>query len=119
MYKAKFKVKDYNPEIKLPETLFAQFIQKPISLINKSKLSFFGEEGDITEIDWDGDQKEKLWRYNQHYFDDLLSQKNPKRQRWHEELIKDWIEKNDHNSIGWDPYPLSLRVVNWLSLIHI
>ena len=55
----------------------------------------------------------KLWRYNLHYFDFL---------HWHTysvndktSMIESWIsEVLPGAEDGWDPYPLSLRVVNWL-----
>ncbi len=46
----------------------------------------------------------KLWLYNLHY----LSAPNT-------QLIRQWIGQNPFGcGIGWDPYPLSLRIVNWI-----
>lgn len=76
---------------------------------------FLNETGDVSEIGWDGPQREKLWRYNQHYFDDLNAQSATDRNRWHTLLIDSWIVHNPPGKgNGWDPYPVSLRVVNWL-----
>ena len=56
-----------------------------------------------------------LWLYNLHYFDDLLSERAGSRLQWHVELMRLWVKDNTPaKGIGWDPYPLSLRVVNWL-----
>ncbi len=73
------------------------------------------EPGQLDEIVWDGPQREKLWRNNQHYFDDLNAIEAPARPAWHAALIDDWVANNPPgHSIGREPYPLSLRVVNWI-----
>ena len=76
---------------------------------------FLNEPGALDEIGWDGEQREKLWRYNQHYFDDLNAIDAEARRAWHLALIEDWIAHNPPGQgNGWEPYPLSLRVVNWV-----
>ncbi|GAB1458706.1 hypothetical protein MASR2M50_04800 [Thauera sp.] len=76
---------------------------------------FLNEPGGLDEIGWDGEQREKLWRYNQHYFDDLNAIDAEARRAWHLALIEDWIAHNPPGQgNGWEPYPLSLRVVNWV-----
>jgi uncharacterized heparinase superfamily protein len=76
---------------------------------------FLNEAGHLDELGWDGSQREKLWRYNQHYFDDLNAQDAIDRLPWHSALVCDWIAHNPPGQgSGWEPYPLSLRVVNWL-----
>lgn len=70
-------------------------------------------------IDWHLTSHPLLWRYNLHYFDYAL---DPSRDTaWVVATMKDWIAKvpsgpND----GWQPYPVSLRVVNWIKfwLLH-
>src|SRR5262249_6854070 len=35
---------------------------------------------------------------------------------WHRDLIKRWIAENPPGAgNGWEPYPISLRVVNWIA----
>ena len=82
--------------------------------INKdNKFRFLNIDGDLSEIGWDGPQREKLWRYNQHYFDDLNSINSDDRKEWHKQLIQDWINCNPPGfGTGWEPYPVSLRIVN-------
>jgi uncharacterized heparinase superfamily protein len=76
---------------------------------------FLNEAGHLSEIGWDGPQREKLWRYNQHYFDDLNAQGATNRLLWHTTLVGDWVTHNPPGKgNGWEPYPLSLRVVNWI-----
>ena len=83
------------------------------SITKGKKFRFLNIDGDLSEIGWDGPQQEKLWRYNQHYFDDLNSINSDDRKGWHKQLIQDWINCNPPGfGTGWEPYPVSLRIVN-------
>ena len=78
-------------------------------------LSFLNEKGNLDEVGWDGPSREKLWRYNQHYFDDLNAQDADERKSWHTDLIEKWIVENaPFVGTGWESYPTSLRIVNWI-----
>jgi uncharacterized heparinase superfamily protein len=64
---------------------------------------------------WNDAALEKLWLYNLHYFDDLNAQDAPARADWHRALIARWIAENSTaNGNGWEPYPTTLRMVNWV-----
>lgn len=64
---------------------------------------------------WNDPSVEKLWLYNLHYFDDLNAVGAVNRLKWHERLIERWIDENPPGyGNGWEPYPISLRVVNWI-----
>lgn len=64
---------------------------------------------------WNDAALEKLWLYNLHYFDDLNAQGSTDRNEWHRGLISRWIAENPPtNGNGWEPYPTSLRLVNWV-----
>lgn len=85
------------------------------SLLGAEEFLFLGERGSLRELGWDGPQREKLWRYNQHYFDDLNALHAETRADWHGELIDTWIRENPPGrGSGWEPYPTSLRMVNWV-----
>jgi uncharacterized heparinase superfamily protein len=65
--------------------------------------------------DWNNASWEKLWTYNLHYFDDLCAHDANERLNWHRKLVETWIKDNPPGvGIGWDSYPLSLRIVNWI-----
>lgn len=67
------------------------------------------------EAGWDDPAAPKLWRYNLHYFDDLNAEGAPARRDWHGALIDRWIAENPApQGSGWEPYPTSLRIVNWV-----
>lgn len=58
---------------------------------------------------------DRLWLYNLHYFADLAAADAPQRRAWHTTLIHDWISANPPGrGVGWEPYPLSRRVANWV-----
>lgn len=65
--------------------------------------------------DWNHPQWPKLWLYNLHYFDDLNTGGAVQRKAWHAALIRRWIAENPPGQgNGWEPYPCSLRIVNWV-----
>ncbi len=89
--------------------------QRDCSLIEPTTFHFVNVSGSLDEVGWDGAQREKLWRYNQHYFDDLNARDFGARKDWHHALLANWVESNHPGSgSGWEPYPTSLRIVNWV-----
>ncbi len=59
---------------------------------------------------WNDESLELLWRYNLHYFDYLNRVDDS-----HLPFILRWVNENPRGSFpGWDPYPTSLRIVNWV-----
>lgn len=82
-------------------------------------FEFLGEQGCIDDpTSWCDASREKLWLYNLHYLDDLNAREFEKRAAAHVELVERWIADNPPGrGVGWEPYPLSLRIVNlvkWL-----
>ncbi len=64
---------------------------------------------------WNDAGIEKLWLYNLHYFDDLNASQADERIEWHQVLIERWLIENPPTlGNGWEPYPTSLRIVNWV-----
>ncbi len=115
IYKSRVKPLDMEFSLRLKPHAFAESLQRNISLVGPQQFDFFGELGDLEMIGWDNKKKEKLWRYNQHYFDDLNAVNAPQRNAWHIALIDNWLINNlSGKTVGWDPYPLSLRIVNWI-----
>lgn len=58
---------------------------------------------------WQDKTKSRLWLYHLHYFHYLDHFDTS------EELILRWIKENPSGAgPGWEPYPISLRVVNWI-----
>jgi uncharacterized heparinase superfamily protein len=85
------------------------------SLRGPSHFHCLGVDHELDEVGWFGSGVEKLWRYNQHYFDDLNAIGGSDRRDWHAGLIARWLSENPApQGDGWEPYPLSLRMVNWI-----
>ncbi len=85
------------------------------SLTAATTQSFLAEAHDLDEVGWDDPALPLLWRYNQHYFDDLAAAGAIERRAWHAALIDRWIAQNPPGrGTAWAPYPTSLRIVNWV-----
>lgn len=63
-------------------------------------------------IDWEYMDYGKLWCYNLNYFEFLRQSSCSKEIGC--KLIDDYIDKLPLNSVGMEPYPLSLRCYNWI-----
>lgn len=84
------------------------------SLLDNDRWRFLDEEHVVT-ADWDNPGIAKLWRYNLHYFDDLNAIDAPARTAPHRDVMSRWIAANPPaRGSGWEPYPVSLRMVNWI-----
>lgn len=63
---------------------------------------------------WNDPAQTKLWLYNLHYFDWMSGKRDASHRSWERNLILRWIAENpEGQGNGWEPYPLSLRIVNW------
>lgn len=78
-----------------------------------NKEHFFGKE--IKEIDWNFNDYGKLWTYNLTYFD-FLHQENISKETGLQ-LIHDFINKIDTIQDGLEPFPISLRGINWIKFL--
>ena len=88
---------------------------RPSSLTGPNSFNFLDSDGDLTADGWDNPDRSKLWRYNLHYFDDLNAAGNPDRENWQRNFMEAWIAENPPGKgTGWEPYPVSLRIVNWV-----
>lgn len=80
---------------------------------------FLNEDGAIaTAADWNAANRAKLWLYNLHYFEDLAAADARAKSTLHRELIDRWVQDNPPAAgVGWEPYPTSLRIVNWIKWV--
>lgn len=64
-------------------------------------------------IDWQAPGRSRLWRYNLQYFDYALDPAAAP--DWVAEAMGRWIAANPPGpGAAWEPYPVSLRIVNWV-----
>jgi uncharacterized heparinase superfamily protein len=89
---------------------------RSVSLLGSNRFRFLNLEHILSNQDgWVDESKQKLWLYNLHYFDDLNAQNASVRFHLHRPLIERWVRENPPTyGIGWEPYPTSLRIVNWI-----
>jgi uncharacterized heparinase superfamily protein len=93
----------------------ARWLKKPVQ--EKGGFTFLNLRKDARggRIDWRCADMPKLWRYNLHYFDYLLDGRPPEDGC---RLIDDWIANNPLDAPdAWEPFPVSLRVVNWVKFL--
>lgn len=108
------KTGDLYPERKT-QSQWIGSISKSDTWTNGDVFVFQNVTGRLNEIGWDGDERNKLWRYNQHYFDFLNSKSLLSQPVEANRLINNWITCNPVGiGNGWEPYTISLRVVNWI-----
>lgn len=86
----------------------------------KNTFCFLNESAEIKAAkDWQDGSQSRLWFYNLHYLDCLNSIDALKHKDKLEALVLRWGEENPSlDGPGWEPYCLSLRIVNlvkWLS----
>jgi len=89
--------------------------ERPASMRGPRRFEFLNEPHELAERGWDDPRLGKLWRYHLHYFDDLNASEAASRAAWHHALLTRWVRENPPpRGTGWEPYPTSLRVVNWI-----
>ena len=98
---------DLHPQAFAPPVIPAGISAGEISFLNSSRPL------QADAVDWIAADASKLWRYNLHYFDYLHWPVYPAAMK--RQLIESWIAGNPSTAgDGWEPYPLSLRTVNWI-----
>ena len=105
------------PKLRVLKNEFCLPVQKKASLLDKNTFHFLDKSESLSKVGWNGNNNNisKLWRYNQHYFDDLNAIDSSQRKIWHDQLLKSWVNENKvGKGVGWEPYPTSLRIVNWV-----
>lgn len=108
------EVNEFPPIIN--EQLTYNFIPRNNITTNYDQFKFLNETHSLKVVGWDDNSISKLWRYNLHYFDYLLQNENSAYQiEYHLKLIEKWIDDNPFGKgTGWEPYPTSLRIINWI-----
>ncbi len=100
--------------LRTPVNKVQPYLNKPASYLGNGEFSFLNRRVTVsTKADWNASAIPKLWLYNLHYHDCLSS--NTTSSVIKEDLITRWMNDNPiEQGNGWEPYPLSLRIVNWI-----
>lgn len=83
--------------------------------LGHNHFRFLNVDKQFTTIDWNFSEHGKLWTYNLNYFE-FLNQKQITTEQGRE-LIEDFILKKEDLKDGLEPYPLSLRGINWIKFL--
>ncbi len=96
---------------------FLSTIQPGINVDNvlSGRFEFLNAEHEIGwPPDWRFTGASRLWQYQLHYFDCLRHLPFDHSR----ELVLDWIRNHplDRNMTGWESYPISVRLMNWIGV---
>ena len=80
------------------------------STYSNGEFRFLNLSKRFKDIDWNYSEYGKLWTYNLTYFDFLSTRDDIS-------LIYDFIDKIDTIKDGLEPFPISLRGVNWIKYL--
>lgn len=87
----------------------------------RGEFAFLNHAERMEAIDWRRRYVDRLWSYNLHYFDyavDLAwAYRETQDTRFRDRflaLAESWISQTRAVGDGWDPYPLSVRITNWV-----
>mgnify|MGYP006073247141 CR=1 FL=1 len=110
----KVYTKDINNSVESIQ--WSNTIQKATSYLGGSEFCFLNITQKFNDkIDWNYDEYGKLWTYNLNYFD-FLNQVSIN-QSEALILIKDYVSRTDELKDGLEPYPTSLRGINWIKYL--
>ncbi len=104
------------PDISSVNNQLKPIIKHQQKMFDDQIFRFLNKEFNVKTLeDWNANDQDKLWLYNLHYFDDLNAVNSEQRVDCHRKLIQRWINENLPGfKNGWEPYPSSLRIVNWI-----
>ena len=104
-------INDFNPIVWKNSFYYENsYFEKNNSFTFLNNSHYFSDK-----INWNFNQFGKLWAYNLNYFD-FLNQENISKETGLL-LIQDFIENNDLLKDGKEPYPISLRGINWVKFL--
>lgn len=95
--------------------------------IAAGRFGFLEHEEQLAPPDWNREYVSRLWSYHLHYFDYAVDLAWAARQspgnghlRTLSALITSWFaEARPGRSPGWEPYPISVRVLNWMRVLAL
>ena len=83
------------PAVRKKTGTFHSPARRAASLMNAETFYFLNKPGSLSTLGWADTSKSvahsKLWRYNQHYFDDLNATNASDRIEWHLSLLEHWV----------------------------
>ncbi len=87
-----------------------------VNSFNNNTFKFLNKPHTFEEtINWNFPSYGKLWTYNLTYFDYLNQEDISKKEGI--EIINDFIDQSNHIKDGLEPFPISLRGINWIKFL--
>lgn len=129
IYRLYYGVRDYNRVFqRLTRTHAEKINSNPLQLIKPvprpvffyppATFSFLNRSHRFNpSIDWNFSENGKLWTYHLNYFDYLLQPETDKHTGL--SLIRDFIRNQRTVQDGLEPYPVSLRCMNWIKFLSL
>lgn len=115
-FRNKFSSKIYYGQPgKIAKLKFQEGISYPVSCYGEGKFTFLNLEKQFTAIDWNFNAYGKLWTYNLNYFEFLHQEAMTKEEGL--KLIRKYISSGELLKDGLEPYPISLRGINWIKFL--
>lgn len=115
LWRQRLDLTPFAGSVRTTSTTWVRHAARSQSQFGASRFRFLSVDGDIDNLGWDNPTIDKLWRYNLHYFDDFAATDADQKRDWHHTLIHRWISENPPCAgSGWEPYPTSIRIVNWV-----
>ena len=114
-------LKGYNPPARSliwpNEPLYGKGLAISVSSDRKVKFTFLNQSQcfDFNRIDWNFCGHGKLWTYNLNYFEFLFHPNLSKEDALG--LIKGYVQNLQTHKDGLEPYPTSLRIINWVKFL--
>ena len=87
---------------------------QPTSWKGGMEFEFLNSSATVDAVTWQAPEQTLLWHYNLHYFDHLNAKDNYQVPADEAQLITAWWQFHQPlQGVPWDPYPTSLRAVNF------
>jgi len=113
-YKVKFRIIFFHATAKKSKHKAINWIIKNVYFPRSNNFKFLNVTHKILNYSCKN-KLPKLWLYNLHYFDYLITKDGLSNVKQSKKLIYDWVfAKEDSLKVGLEPYPMSLRIVNWI-----
>ena len=112
----KFKTPEFNKGSANYDLIFEPFIKLNKTYLGDNKFRFLNREINFTDnINWNYSDNGKLWTYNINYFEFLMQEDISESEG--RKLIDNYINSYDRLKDGLEPFPTSLRLLNWVKFL--
>jgi hypothetical protein len=124
LYQLGYRLRDLIRPVKLTQVPTKKYLRVHLAdfpvqynhYASPDTFSFLNKEKAFTEtIDWNYAEQGKLWSYHLNYFDFLLQE--DLHRVTGRRLIEAYISKLSQSRDGLEPYPISLRTINWIKFM--